>query len=540
MLYIANSVKTTRSEFSRQSIDRPFIRSNLHKEVKSPYPYPQCYPIHFLLVANTKALLAAAVTLLGLATTFTPARAAVTKFATLASLASLSTAMTILRHLERRAVTLDWDAGNIGCLHGHRVGNNGRGNGSLGDLGGGRVSLLASRLVVQVGVLALGRQITTLEVAVGSRNRAGGFGKELLAGEVGRSLEVLGLASAVDLLAVIVPGIAAMAASWGSVVPAVTNLIPARLRSGPASVLSGVLGDGSSTPVGVLGQTCLGNKAFLLLLLLLGACLLGGGVPNLRPRDGVLTLIGIDVVGHSRILLVHIARDAGFVFLGDLKGTRGAVLDEDLSTAVVELRVTFGGTVESKDLRADQIVASRKSSGEIDRKKTAVGSESIDTPLLRLGVVSILPDFEPAIASSLVRVHIVNLLHIDRTRSLVAFGNGALFVVAGGLAELEGQLSTAWGWADELDGLVTIFTCISVSSNFRHALTSIISHTASHDISGDRVNRAVGFGSILRLTDTGSITLVLAINEESGEEGVGVRSRGEAKNGSEKLHVEFF
>lgn len=331
----------------------------------------------------------------------------------------------------------------------------------MGNLGGGRVGLLASRLVVQVGVLALGRQIATLKVAIGSRNRAGGFGKELFAGEVGRPLEVLGLASAVDLLAVIVPGIAAMAASWGSVVPAVTNLIPARLRSGPAGVLSGVLGDGSSTPVGVLGQTGLGNKAFLLLLL--GACLLGGGVPNLRSGDGVLTLIGIDVVGHSRILLVHIARDAGFVFLGDLKGTCGAVLDEDLSTAVVELRVTFGGTVEGKDLRADQIVASRKTSRKVNGKKAAVGSESVDTPLFRLRVVSILPDFEPAVTSSLVRVHIVNLLHVDGTRTLVAFGNGALFVVAGGFAELEGQLSTTWGWADELDGLVTIFTCISLS-----------------------------------------------------------------------------
>jgi hypothetical protein len=71
-------------------------------------------------------------------------------------------------------------------------------------------------------------------------------------------------------------------------------------------------------------------------------------------------------------------------------------------------------------------------------------------------------------------------------------------------------------------------------------LVSSISHTASHDISGNRVDRAVGFGSILRLADTGPITLVLAIDEESGEKGVGVRSRGEAKNGSEKLHVECF
>jgi hypothetical protein len=120
----------------------------------------------------------------------------------------------------------------------------------------------------------------------------------------------------------------------------------------------------------------------------------------------------------------------------------------------------------------------------------------------------------------------------------VAFGNGALFVVAGGFAELEGQLSTAWSRADELDGLVTIFTCISVSSNCRHALTSTILHTASHDISSNRIDRAVGLGSILRLADTGSITLVLAINEESGKKGVGVRSRSEAENSSEELHVE--
>jgi hypothetical protein len=82
--------------------------------------------MYLLFVANTKATLAAAVTLLGLTTTFTPAGAAVTKLATLASLASLSAAKTILRYLERRAVTLDWDAGDVGCLYGHRVGNDGR------------------------------------------------------------------------------------------------------------------------------------------------------------------------------------------------------------------------------------------------------------------------------------------------------------------------------------------------------------------------------------------------------------------------------
>jgi hypothetical protein len=63
-------------------------------------------------------------------------------------------------------------------------------------------------------------------------------------------------------------------------------------------------------------------------------------------------------------------------------------------------------------------------------------------------------------------------------------------------------------------------------------------HTASHGSSVDRVDRAVGSRSILRLTDTGAIALVLAINEESREEGVSVRGRGEANDSSKKLHGE--
>jgi len=38
----------------------------------------------------------------------------------------------------------------------------------------------------------------------------------------------------------------------------------------------------------------------------------------------------------------------------------------------------------------------------------------------------------------------------------VAFGNGTLLMTTGGFAELEGELSTAWGGTGVLDSLATI------------------------------------------------------------------------------------
>ncbi|KAI1055084.1 hypothetical protein LB506_006531 [Fusarium annulatum] len=142
----------------------------------------------------------------------------------------------------------------------------------------------------------------------------------------------------------------------------------------------------------------------------------------------------------------------------DLQRTLRTVLDEDLGAAVVELRVTRGSIVKGKDLGTDEVVASRETSREVNRKKTTVGSESVCTPLVLLDVVAILPDLEPTVTSSRVRVHIVNLLHVDGAGALVAFGNGTRLGVAGGFTELEGQLSAAGSRAGELDWLVTIFT----------------------------------------------------------------------------------
>lgn len=68
----------------------------------------------------------------------------------------------------------------------------------------------------------------------------------------------------------------------------------------------------------------------------------------------------------------------------------------------------------------------------------------------------------------------------------------------------------------------------------------MVQRTASHDIPSNGIDGAVSSRTILRLTNTSSVTLVLAIDVEGSEECMGVRNRGEAENGGKELHGERF
>lgn len=463
------------------------ILSNVHQETKKCQP-PNLSPFHafLLLVAETENLLATAPTLLSLATALALTRATVTKPATLASLAILATAETVFRYLHGEGHSGQRRSNNrsigeqgvllvlvprasrgllgrlgVGCRK-RDLSRSSRSLDSLGSLAGNFVAggfvVDFNRLGVRVGVLDLLGHANgnSLEFSVRSRDRARRVNIVFLAGKSRRPLEVLRLAGVVDLLAVVVPGIATVTAGGRSIVPAVTDFVPALLGRSPAAVLIGVFSKGLATPIGVLGQAGLGNETILLGLL--GASLLGGGVPDIGSVNRVFAVLVVDVEGHGRVFLGDIARDAGLVLFRNLKRAFRTVLDEDLGAALVELRVTLRSTVQSEDLRADQVVSRGKTSREVDRQKSLVFIEAVDTPLVVLDAVTIFENLEPTVASSRVRKHIIDLLHVDRARASVAFGNGTLLVAAGGFAELERQLSTARGRADVLNSLATIPT----------------------------------------------------------------------------------
>jgi hypothetical protein len=470
------------------------ILSNVHQETNK-YQTPSLSLPSFhailLLTANTKNLLATALTMLSLAATLAPTRAAITESATLASLASLATAETVLRYLHGEG--LDGQRGSddrsiaelgvlfvlvplTGCRLLGRLGLGSR-NRSLGcssrcldSLGGlardvdagqivaGGFVVAFNRLGVRIGVLNLLCHVNGngLEFSIGSRDRTGCADIMFLTAESGRPIKVLRLASVVDFLAVVVPGIATVTAGGRSIVPAVTNFVPALLGRSPTAILIRVFSKGLAAPVGVLGQAALGNKTVLLGLL--GTSLLGSGIPDIGSVNRVFAMLIVDIEGYGGVFLGDIARDTGFVLFGNLKRTFRAVLDEDLSTALVELRVAVGSTVQGENLRADQVVSRRKAGRKVDRQKSVVFDETVDAPLVLLDVVAIFKNLEPSVSSSRVRKHIIDPLHVDGARASVAFGNSTLLVAAGRFTELEGQLSTAWGRTDILNSLASIST----------------------------------------------------------------------------------
>jgi hypothetical protein len=198
------------------------------------------------------------------------------------------------------------------------------------------------------------------------------------------------------------------------------------------------------------------------------------------------------------------------------------------------------GAMQSEDFGANQVVSRRKTGGKVDGEETLVLDECIDAPSVGLGVVAILPDLEPARTSSLGGEHIVDLLDIYSTGTLVALGNGTSVASTGTHTELEGQASTTGSRTDIVDGCVSEAAFEGVSVEYG-TLVWGKRLTASHIIAVNGVDRSIGTRRALavpirRLANTGPITLVLAIDEESGKESMGVRNGGEAEDGGEELH----
>jgi hypothetical protein len=80
-----------------------------------------------------------------------------------------------------------------------------------------------------------------------------------------------------------------------------------------------------------------------------------------------------------------------------------------LGTASVELRVVVVCGVQGEDFGAGEVVSALKASRKLDIEETVVVNDLVCTPAVGGGVVAMLEDLEPAIASSysslLVRPH---------------------------------------------------------------------------------------------------------------------------------------
>ena len=121
----------------------------------------------------------------------------------------------------------------------------------------------------------------------------------------------------------------------------------------------------------------------------------------------------------------------------------------------------------------------------------------------------------------------------------MTFSNGAAITSSRADTEFESQSRTTRGRADIVDGGVPDTALQDVNQVLSVKSQMIL--TTRHIVAGDGRDRRICTWSafsitIVRLTDTGSVTLVLPVDEEGRKESMGVRNRGEAEDGGEKLH----
>jgi hypothetical protein len=238
-------------------------------------------------------------------------------------------------------------------------------------------------------------------------------------------------------------------------IPASVGLVPAILCRSPAALLVRVVVERLAAPVGVSGQAVLGADTILLSVLL--ANVLGGGNVDIGAGKRILAKRRlVNVEGETRVISTDVAGDADVVLVWNVQVDLGAIVNVDLGAAGVELRITIESVVQSEDLGTNEVVTRGKTSGQVDGKMAVVGAKGVDTPGFLFDVVAILPDLEPAGAGGRSLEHVVDLLDVDGTRTLVAFGNGAGGGVRRRLSELESDLGTAGSRADEVDGIGTI------------------------------------------------------------------------------------
>lgn len=176
----------------------------------------------------------------------------------------------------------------------------------------------------------------------------------------------------------------------------------------PAALLVRVRGDFVSTPATHLHDAVLGLQAFLLGHLLAdittGAAAHEGSDGWTRGKVGQIQRLLVDVESDAGVVRLDVARNADSA-RGTLVTRR---LEEDLSAARVELRVSRGGKcgVQSKKLRPGEVVAALEAGRKVDRELVVVDAVGIGSakllvaPEVLLLVIALVPDLEPAVTGA--------------------------------------------------------------------------------------------------------------------------------------------
>lgn len=212
-------------------------------------------------------------------------------------------------------------------------------------------------------------------------------------------MEVAGVALVVDALAFGLPELAASVSGDGSRVEALLGLLPALLGRGPAALLSSVVRNLGAAPVGVLDEAAGGLLALGLSSLARGSGLCGVGSELCELGAGELVgggVLVVDVEAGAGLAVVDISRDGD----GGLRDEVAVALEEDLGTAGVELGVVVVCGVKSEELGASEVVAALKAGRKLDVEETIIVDDLVRAPAVSVGVVAVLHDLEPAIASS--------------------------------------------------------------------------------------------------------------------------------------------
>lgn len=281
------------------------------------------------------------------------------------------------RLIRRSGLVIDNVGGGVVSSGGLGRGSRGLG-GSLGLLlNGCGAGGLSSRGLSLLG--GLGSSVNVLRVDAARKDGADVDALFLLLEDrvlVGRAREVASSARVVDGLALGLPQLAALAASDGCRVEALLCLLPALLARRPAALLGRVVGNLLAAPVAVLDKAA-GRLQAIGLSLLAGGCTLDAVRAQLGEL-GAWELIGrrilvVDVEAGGWLVVVDVSRD------GDSRlGNKVAVaLEEDLSTASVELRVTIIGGVKSEKLGTGEVVAALQTDRKLDVEETVVGNDLV-------------------------------------------------------------------------------------------------------------------------------------------------------------------
>jgi hypothetical protein len=277
---------------------------------------------------------------------------------------------------------------------------------------------------------------------------------------VWRAGEGLGLARVVHGLALVVPQLAHGAARRGCRGPARLSLRPAVLARRPAPGLVRVRGDFLAAPVCALGDAGLGHETLGLLRLRDGGEVgIVGEVCDGGAGDLVLRVVAhVDVERDRGLAGAHVVR------AGDGDGALGdqaaGALEEDLRTARVELGGAVGGIVQRDDLRTGEVVAAFEALGELHGEAAVVVDEAVGAPFVGVGVVAVVHELEPAVASALVVNGGGDFLQVDGAGAVVASVQGLFGRVVGPGAHLEGQGGPVFDRVDEADTFGSIDVCL--------------------------------------------------------------------------------